>query len=250
MKTNFRPRFSNLYAINCIATTWTVMLSVSWALTANAQNVLRDNAVTPAADNQTLPVMPLAAPRPFQGTQPGQQWNTAPAGAPVTALVDTLKGNDAVINVVRGQGRLLTLRADIAAPNGVGAIAVGDPAVVEFQVLPNPRMIRVLGRREGITDLSITTVDGQTWNFEVHVLYDLEILQAQLRQSFPDASLKISQLRDHLVVEGEARTTAQVAEILSMIGAFVNTFESQQGAGRAPDPGKYSAALPYRRSDR
>jgi len=34
----------------------------------------------------------------------------------------------------------------------------------------------------------VTTADGQIYNFEVHVVYDLQLLEAQLRQLFPTPS--------------------------------------------------------------
>ena len=113
---------------------------------------------------------------------------------------------------------------------------MGDPAVVEFEVLPNPRIIRLLGRRPGVTDLSITSVDGQTYGFEVRVLYDLDMLRARLRQAFPDALLKVAQLRDHIVIEGEARSTTQVADILTMVAAFATRIEHGQEQGLRQTP--------------
>jgi len=46
-------------------------------------------------------------------------------------------------------------------------------------------MIRLIGRRVGVTDLSIVAADGQTYSYEVHVVFDLEMLRAHLRQVFP-----------------------------------------------------------------
>jgi pilus assembly protein CpaC len=100
-------------------------------------------------------------------------------------------------------------------------IAVGDPTVIDFEVLPNPRMIRVLGKRAGVTDLFITTDDDEVYSFEIHVGYDLALLSLHLRQLFPDARLKLTQIREHLAVEGQARSAAQVAEILEMLEGFL-----------------------------
>ncbi|MCH7753137.1 MAG: pilus assembly protein N-terminal domain-containing protein, partial [Planctomycetes bacterium] len=152
------------------------------------------------------------------------QWNTGRAGQenePVAAFIDTLKGNDAAIQIVVGQGRMLTTRGPIATEAGDAMIAVGDPTILDFDVLPNPRMIRLLGKRAGVTDLSITTSDNQVYNFEVHVGYDLELLRAQLRQVFPDAQIRLGQIREHIVVEGQARSPAQVTQILQSIEAYL-----------------------------
>jgi pilus assembly protein CpaC len=115
-------------------------------------------------------------------------------------------------------------------------IAVGDPTVVEFEVLPNPRMIRVLGRRAGVTDLSITTAGGESYNFEIRVVYDLPLLKAQLKQAFPDAVLNLVQIREHLVVEGQARTNEQVTRIIETIQAFLESVQVPH-ATRSSQPG-------------
>jgi len=38
---------------------------------------------------------------------------------------------------------------------------------------------------------------------------------------FPDTYLKLGQLREHLVVEGQARSTDQVARILQYLEAYL-----------------------------
>lgn len=181
-----------------------------------------------------LPTVPLKQPRPAQGAAANQQWQTARTGeegAPVASFIDTLKANDAAFEVILGQGRLLTTKVDIATGEGTAVIAVGDPTVIDFQVLPNPRMIRVIGKRAGVTDFSITTADGQVYGFEVHVVYDLQLLRAQLKQVFPDAHLKLAQLREHLVVEGQARSPAQVSQILQAIESFLESVQVRPAGG-------------------
>ena len=128
--------------------------------------------------------------------------------------------------MILGQARLLTARGEIANKQGTALIAVGDPSVIDFIVLPNTRMIRVTGRRVGVTDLSITTADGQTYGFEVRVTYDLDLLRGQLRQVFPDASLRITQIREHLVVEGEARSPEQSAQIVRTIRGLLDSIHA------------------------
>ena len=193
-----------------------------------------------------LPRVPVAEPRPAEGAAPDQQWQTARQGRsaePMASFFKPLQGNDAVIELIVGQGRLLTAQGDIATQEGTAVIAVGDPTVVEFEVLPNPRMIRVLGRRAGVTDLSITTADGQSYNFEIHVVYDLPLLKAQLKQAFPDAILNFAQLREHLVVEGQARTNEQVTRIIETIEAYLQSVQVPHGT-RGSQPGTAGGAYP------
>src|SRR5205085_2846764 len=67
----------------------------------------------------------------------------------------------------------------------------------------------------------ITTADEKTFSFEVQVVADLNVLRAQIRSMFPYASLRISQVRDTLVVEGEARDTQEVARIMETIRSYL-----------------------------
>ena len=159
----------------------------------------------------------------------------------LNSFIDSLTTHDAMFEIVVGQGRLLTLKQDVAAPGKPSpVIAIGDPTVLDFQILPNPRLIRLVGLRAGITELSVTTSLGQTYSLRVHVVYDLRLLEARLRQLFPDAHLKLAQLRDHIVVEGEARSTKQIASIIETIRAYLKsvqvakTVSGQQGAPAKP----------------
>ncbi len=200
-----------------------------------------------------LPPVPQQAPRAAEGRGADEQWDTKRPDKPVASFMESLKGNDAAFHVVLGQGRLLTTKKPIAKEDGVGVIAVGDPTVIDFEVLPNPRMIRIVGRRAGVTDLSITTADDEVYAFEVHVGYDLALLKAQLKQLYPDALIKLGQMREHIIVEGQARSAVQVSQILETLDAFLQSVQvstsvsgadeggygskPRQGAPPAPAPG-------------
>jgi hypothetical protein len=65
------------------------------------------------------------------------QPNRPPVGKEaVTSFLDSLSVKDGVFEVVVGQGRILTLKEDLAqAKKGPAMIAVGSPYVVDFVVL-------------------------------------------------------------------------------------------------------------------
>ena len=155
-----------------------------------------------------LPIIPLSSPRPQTGS------------SSVSSFVAGLKGNDAVLEIALGQGRILSTRTDLSGPGGKAVIAVGDPSVMDFVVL-SPRQIRLVGHRLGTTDLSITTNDGQILNFEVHVIADLSILEMRLKALFPDASVTLSQASGDIVVQGQARSPGQVAHIIQIVTTHV-----------------------------
>ena len=89
-----------------------------------------------------------------------------------------------------------------------------------------------------MTDLSITTVRNETYTFEIHVVADLTQIQGKLRSTFPSTSIKLSQLRDHIVVEGQARDQAQITRIIQTIEAYLTRPSPRarvsSGVDRAP----------------
>jgi pilus assembly protein CpaC len=146
----------------------------------------------------------------------------------VESFVESLRGNDSAIDVVVGQGRILTTQADITqGGQNQPLIAVGDPSVVDFNVV-SPRQIRIHGQRIGVTDLSVTTAGGETYSFEIRVVADLSLLRGKLKAIYPDASIRLGQLRDHVIVEGEARDVAQVNNIIATIQAYLRSVEVGQ----------------------
>ena len=155
-----------------------------------------------------LPMVPETPARPTKGPES------------IASFVEGISQNDGMFEVVVGQGRLLITKENIAAGGIPSLVAVGDPSVIDFEVV-GPRQIRVIGQRIGVTDLAITTSDNRTYSIEVQVGADLHVLRAQLQALFPDARLKLYQLRDHIVVQGQARNTIQVGRILDTIRAYL-----------------------------
>ncbi len=195
-----------------------------WALTAGG--------AARAQDADGLPRLPEIPARPAQGPNS------------VEAFVEGLNRSDAAIEVKLGHGKILTLKQDLFAGNrDQPAIAVGDPGVLDFVPI-SARQIRLVGTRLGSTDLAITTANGQTVAFEVRVMPDLDLLRGQLRETFPDAEIKLGQVGDHLVVEGQARDSSQVAQILKALRTSVSTTATAgSGSGAAPAaPGPMAGA--------
>ena len=154
---------------------------------------------------------------------------------PPPSIVDGLGEARASIEIKVGQGRFLTLREDLVIPNQPASfLAVGDPSVADFFQV-GPRSLRLIGKRLGTTDLSITTGSGKTYDYEIQVVADLDVLRVQLRQMFPDAALKLGQIRERVVIEGQARDAAQVNRIVATVEAYVRSIQRVQVAGQVGD---------------
>jgi pilus assembly protein CpaC len=182
---------------------------------------------------------------PLRGPKPAEE---------VDAFLEPLTGHDAAFRVVVGQSRVLTTKEDITTGQQVPLVAVGDPSIIDFQVL-NSRQIRITGERIGTTDLTITTGGGRSFTFEVRVENDLTLLRCQLRALFPDATLKLTQVHANLVVEGQARDAVQVKNIIDTVQAYQRMIAAQRereirnetftGSGLPqPGPGSGTGAMP------
>jgi pilus assembly protein CpaC len=159
-----------------------------------------------------------------------------------TSLLDNLSKNDAMFEVVLGQARLMVLKEDLVGDDAEGregqpSIAVGNPEVTDFEII-GPRQIRLVGKRIGVTDLVVTTPDRKAYSYEVHVVYDLTLLQARILQLFPDAHVKVGQLGKNLVVEGQARDTAQIRDIVQLVkrGVLTDGVVGASSAAAMPTP--------------
>jgi pilus assembly protein CpaC len=174
-----------------------------------------------------LPVVPSVRPREFGKIEPRSDG----VSAPTSSLLEPLSTLDAQIQLVVGQGRLLTLKKPISTVRQSGVVAVGDPSIVDFQLLPNPMMLRLIGKRSGVTDLTILTADGDAFSFQIQVGYDLETVRIQLLRMFPDAIIELHQLRQHVVLEGQARSISQIAQIEQTLRAFLLSEQSTRIEG-------------------
>lgn len=176
----------------------------------------------------------------ISGFQPLPDVPVVQPGPPreVQSLIKSLSATDAMLEVIVGQGRLLTLNLDIvAAGKPKPLIAIGDPSVIAAELV-GLRQIRIVGERIGVTDLAITTPGGDTYTLEVRVVVDLDVLRAQLKALFPRdklraefpnlEDLKLYQIRDHLVVEGMASDEIEREHIIETIRAYLESVRTSQ----------------------
>jgi pilus assembly protein CpaC len=231
----------------CLPALLTLLAALTWT-------AARGQAVPERAGRPDSPVVPpeppsMAAATPsgvasigFAGDRPSVPARPSRPPDEVNRVVENVGAMDAGITLVLGQGRLLTLKEDLINPSrGSGLVAVGDPTVVDYVVV-NRRQIRLIGLRSGSTDLSITTPDNHAYNFQVRVVADLDVLGAQLKAMFPAATLRLTQLHDHVIVEGEARDGRQVARILETVRASLVSVQAAEarkvtGTSAGPYPG-------------
>lgn len=141
------------------------------------------------------------------------------------------------VDVKVGQGKLIDpgkLPKPLVPP--LQFIAVGNPAIVDFFQLDRQRTdIRLIGKSLGSTEITVTDAAGTTVNYDVQVLADLDTIRKHLVKLFPDANLELSQLREKIVVEGQARSAGQVTRIVATIDSFIRSEQRVQLQGQVGD---------------
>jgi len=153
-----------------------------------------------------------------------------------SSFIDSLSKNDAMLEVVLGQGRLIVLKEDLVQDKGTGGeqplIAVGNPDTLEFEIAGR-RQIRLIGKRIGVTDLVVVTESQTTHSYEVHVVYDLKLVEAHIRELIPDVHVRLAQLGRNLVIEGQARDSGQIRQIEELVrrGVLVDEVTGSAGSG-------------------
>lgn len=164
-----------------------------------------------------------------------------------TSLVQKLTSSDATFEVIVGQSRTMILEQPLElqedGDDPEPAIAISDPSIADVMLTGN-RHIRILGRRLGVTDLTISTGRGEMVTFQVQVVLDLKLLEARLLQLFPDASIHLAHLGPKLIVEGEARDAQQLARINQVLDKAVQSAVSTAGGS-----GNVQRNLALRRRD-
>ena len=145
-----------------------------------------------------------------------------------------------MFEVILGQGRMIVLKEDLILDNkkpkkGESLIAVGNPDILDFEIVGR-RQIRLIGKQVGITDLVVVTETQQTYSYEVHVVYDLNMVQARIRELLPDAQVRLAQMGKNLVIEGQARDTTQIRQIAELVQRGILT-DTTTGTGGGPGSG-------------
>jgi pilus assembly protein CpaC len=167
-------------------------------------------------------------------------WLPVAHGLPGSGEVPPLNPIDApapdhIINLKVGQGRIITLDWPLTVPGKPGGLvpflAVGNPAVVDFLQLDSQH-IRLVGLSLGTTDFSTLNDANKSLVYEVRVVADLDTLRNHLKKMFPDASLEVSQLREKIVVSGQARSAEQVSRIIATIDTFIKSMQKIQVGGQ------------------
>jgi pilus assembly protein CpaC len=93
---------------------------------------------------------------------------------------------------------------DVRTDSSFVDITVGDPEVADVNPLTD-RSLSILGKKNGTTRVSVYAEGKKLIGvFDVEVVYDTSLLQAEIKRRFPHANLKVSAVNGRIMISGTA----------------------------------------------
>jgi pilus assembly protein CpaC len=126
---------------------------------------------------------------------------------------------EGVLNAVEQNGKVelqVGHSQVIRPPWQVVRVSVTDPEVADVEVL-RPDQVLLMGRRPGRTDLILWSQQEEIWRARVEVGIDLPRLNDDLRDVFPGAQLRATQVQNAIVVSGHLRRADDMPQLESLM---------------------------------
>ncbi|MFO0972672.1 MAG: type II and III secretion system protein family protein [Phycisphaerae bacterium] len=145
---------------------------------------------------------PAASPTPAAASLPGIMSQVRAA----TAAADKLR-------VVKDKAVFVQLKRPVTK------VQIAAPEVADVAVT-SPTEIAVIGKKFGVTQLKLTTADGQEAVIDLLVEVDVAVLEELVRTVAPTAAVRVRSLFDNLILTGsvpDATTAQRIVEMAEMV---------------------------------
>jgi len=109
---------------------------------------------------------------------------------------------------------------DVRTDTSFVEIAVSDPEVADVNPLTD-RSISILGKKNGTTRVSAYAEGKKLIGvFDVEVVFDTSMLQAEIKRRFPNAKLKVSAVNGRTMITGTAPDGPTVDKVVTVAKQF------------------------------
>jgi pilus assembly protein CpaC len=121
---------------------------------------------------------------------------------------------------------------DVRTDTSFVEVTVGDPEVADVNPLTD-RSLSILGKKNGTTRVSVYA-DGKKLIgvFDVEVVYDTSLVQAEISRRFPNAKLKVTAVNGRMMISGtspDGPTVDRAVQIAKQFGPeVINTVQVSQ----------------------
>jgi pilus assembly protein CpaC len=121
---------------------------------------------------------------------------------------------------------------DVRTDTSFVEVNVGDPEVADVNPLTD-RSLSILGKKNGTTRVSIYAEDKKPIGvFDVEVVYDTSLVQAEIRKRFPNAKLRVRAVNGRMLLSGtspDGPTVDRAVQIAKQFGPeVINTVQVLQ----------------------
>jgi pilus assembly protein CpaC len=109
---------------------------------------------------------------------------------------------------------------DVRTETSFVELTVGDPEVADVNPLTD-RSLSILGKKNGTTRVSAYAEGKKLIGvFDVEVVYDTSLLQAEIRRRFPHAALRVSSVNGKIMLSGTASDGPTVDKAVQIAKQF------------------------------
>jgi pilus assembly protein CpaC len=177
--------------------------------------------LSPATEGEVKPANPAATPQTQAPLPPAEPSNPLIIKAPVTEGGNQGEATQSErMPAIHVSPRLAQV---INLPQPVAQILLTDPKVADVQ-LPNQRTMYVYGRTNGVTEIVATSTDGtKSYRFPVVVKTDLSELNNLIKTVTSHGPIKISNLPDGVVLQGNVDNAMQAEDIRTLAKHYVGS---------------------------
>lgn len=143
----------------------------------------------------------------------------AGGSAGLDAIVEVRRPTEIEETITVNVGRSTLFRAT----QPLQRVAVADPEIADVEVV-EPDQLILLGRSSGSTDLIIWGEAGRIWRAEVRVDMDTAVLNEQLAELFPEASLRMERAGEVYFLTGTLNHAGEASQIHEFLEASGLTY--------------------------
>lgn len=121
-------------------------------------------------------------------------------------------------------------KADIVTlPGDVSDVLVANPSIIDVQAIQSNKLY-VVGSQIGDTNIiALDSAGDVVKRLDVHVTYDLAMVQSMVESLFPDENVRVGSVHDQIILTGTVSTPEAAAKIGNFVAHYVSDLQNEGG---------------------
>ena len=123
------------------------------------------------------------------------------------------------LEMIVNTSRILTLSPQLTRANQIPQVQVNNDQILN--VIPlSPTQVQVFAKREGVTTVNVWDANGEIYSVDVLVYPDARELTMVLKREFPNASIRVTPIRDSVLISGYVDQPEHATKILDIAARY------------------------------